>query len=673
MFGFFWHRIPFFRFLIPLVAGILLAFYHDFGIVYLVLFFLFFCAIILIQVYLKSIYQKSFLQGVLIFLAFFSIGFYSTYNQISKRSSAALIFHSNSNFVLKIMNLPSLKSNRIVCTAEVFTQESFSNGESSFSNAIVYFDDSLYHSVKHGFCYLVKPESLKNITAALNPGEFDYKEYLELKGVLKQVDFTKILPVQFYIEKPAFPYSYSVSSQIFIRELLQEYIPEQDIRAVALALLYGYDDEISKDLSNQYAVTGTLHVLAVSGMHVGLLFMVLDFFLIFMEKKNLTRIVKAIFILASIWFYSLLCGLSPSIIRAAVMISFFVISKVLNRRYNPVNTLSSAAFFMLVLNPALLFDAGFQLSFFAVLGLSLFYQSIYLWFEPKSWLSDQIWKLIAASVAAQLTTFPLSLYYFHQFPIIFPISNLLIIPLTTLAIYAGIILLVCSFFSSITYYIAYAFKAIISVSNYLAASISKLPFCALSGIYISQVNTIFIFLISFCLFAFIYHRKLWQLKAFFIFILIYLVFELQTDFKNINRSFCRIYAFRNQTCLLLTSGNNAFLFCDSSYVVKRKCLDLISQEHFSSIQFINTENHLINLNCNGVQITNHSYFLNQAYSNQSKYFISNGNHLFHSSQKTLKPCTILDLSDKDSLYYNELSDNSCVKRLLKSGAFEVSL
>jgi hypothetical protein len=107
--------------------------------------------------------------------------------------------------------------------------------------------------------------------------------------------------------------------------------------------------------------------------------------------------------------------------------------------------------------------------------------------------------------------------------------------------------------------------------------------------------------------------------------------------------------------------------------VKRKCLDLISQEHFSSIQFINTENHLINLNCNGVQITNHSYFLNQAYSNQSKYFISNGNHLFHSSQKTLKPCTILDLSDKDSLYYNELSDNSCVKRLLKSGAFEVSL
>lgn len=670
MFGYFWHRIPFFRFLIPLISGILAGFNTNYSPIYIVGFSAVILSLILVQVYLKSLHIKSFLNGLSIFFTFLFVGFLISQQFVSNQSKALNNFNSE-NYVLKIVGLPSLKPKKIKCIAEIYNPSDFQQQNASISQCLVLFDTLFYRTVKAGDCFYISKESLKYINPALNPGEFDYKNYLYLKGIYKQVDLTHHQVKSFFYLEPSFPENYSVLSQLFIRKTLQNYLPESEIRSIALALLYGYDDEISKELSNQYAVTGTLHVLAVSGMHVGLVFIFLDFLLAFLEKNKLLKLVKAILVLCFIWFYSLLCGLSPSILRAAVMISFFVVSKLLERVYNPVNTLSASAFFMLLFNPALLFDAGFQLSYFAVLGLSLFYQSIYLWYEPKSWLADQIWKLLAASTAAQITTFPLSLYYFHQFPILFPITNLLIIPLSTFAIYAGIALLAFSPFSIIAEYIALVLKQLILFSNSIASFLSKLPFCAIDEIYISITQSLLMFAISLFLLAFIYQKHLWQLNAFLYSILFLVLLTTISFVTNTNRSFVRVYAYRNQTCLLLVNKGSVTLFADSSFVAKNQTIKLIQPEFVEPISFVNTQNKAFSLVINDYIFFNHPfYFQSKNPKNKQIYFIKTSPKLNISD--TIN-CITLNLSVESDQKTKSQFDENRENLLLKSGAFEVLL
>lgn len=670
MFGYFWHRIPFFRFLIPLISGILAGFNINYSYVYSVVFFAIILSLILVQVYLKSLQIKSFLHGLSIFITFLFVGFLISQQFLANQSKSLSNFNSE-NYVLKIVGLPSIKPKKIKCIAEVYNPNDFQLQNASISQCLVLFDTLYSRTIKAGDCFFISKENLKDLNPALNPGEFDYKNYLYLKGIYKQVDLTHYQVKSFYCLEPSFPENYSVLSQLFIRKTLQNYLPESEIRSIALALLYGYDDEISKELSNQYAVTGTLHVLAVSGMHVGLVFIFLDFLFAFLEKNKLLKLVKAILVLCFIWFYSLLCGLSPSILRAAVMISFFVVSKLLERVYNPVNTLSASAFFMLLFNPALLFDAGFQLSYFAVLGLSLFYQSIYLWYAPKSWLADQIWKLLAASTAAQITTFPLSLYYFHQFPILFPITNLLIIPLSTFAIYAGIALLAFSPFSFLAEYIALVLRQLIVLSNSIASFLSKLPFCAIDEIYISITESVLLFAITLFLLAFIYQKHLWQLNAFLYSILFLVLLTTISFVTNTNRSFVRVYAYRNQTCLLLVNNGSLTLFADSSFITKNQTIKLIQPEFLEPISFVNTQNKAFSLVINDYIFSNHPfYFQNNNPKNKQVYFLKTSPKINISD--TIN-CITLNLSVENEQKMKKHFDENRENLLLKSGAFEVLL
>ncbi|MFY8020851.1 MAG: ComEC/Rec2 family competence protein, partial [Bacteroidia bacterium] len=585
MFGYFWHRIPFFRFLFPLLLGILCGFSCPIStrhFIFLIgVIFLFF----LLQVFLKSIRFRSLIQGFCVFLLFFELGLFrshlfSVQNNYQKHSLV------DEQLIIKINDLPALQSNRMKCIAEIFNTSDFLNNSPASGKCLVYFDSSFYFSIVPGLCYLIPSSKLQAIPSALNPGEFNYQKYLSLKGIFYQVDFTKSNPFSFYKSSNNFANNYAFQSQIFIRKTLYHYIPENEIRAVAMALLYGYDDEISKELSQQYAITGTLHVLAVSGMHVGLVFLFLETILVFLDKNQFLKLIKTCIILSCIWFYSLLCGLSPSILRAAVMISFFVVSKLLQRVYNPVNTLSASAFLLLMVQPELVYDAGFQLSYFAVLGLSLFYQPIYLWFEPKSWLSDQTWKLIAASTAAQITTFPLSLFYFHQFPILFLLSNLLIIPLSTIAIYCGIAALAVSSFPILANVLITCLKSIIGLCNYLAAVFASIPFFSLSGIYINGINCCLLFVLIFLILAFIYQKQFWQIQSALLLILLLLGLSIYNYFQVSSRSFIRVYAYAHQNCFVIVNNGNASLFADSSFVQKRNVLELLNQE-FNHTQLVN--------------------------------------------------------------------------------------
>lgn len=184
-----------------------------------------------------------------------------------------------------------------------------------------------------------------------------------------------------------------------------------------------------------------MHVLSVSGMHVGIVFFILSKMLWFMSRTKKLRILRAVIIISLIWFYALITGFSPSVCRAALMLSFYVLGKAVSRSSNSYNLVAISAVFLLLYNPYFLFDVGFQLSYLAVLGLIYFYPKIYNLLYVKNWFLDKVWGYLALSFAAQLATFPLGMYYFHQFPVYFLISNLFIVIPVIVIMYLGILFL----------------------------------------------------------------------------------------------------------------------------------------------------------------------------------------------------------------------------------------
>ncbi|MBL8002052.1 MAG: ComEC/Rec2 family competence protein [Flavobacteriales bacterium] len=208
-------------------------------------------------------------------------------------------------------------------------------------------------------------------------------------------------------------------------------------RGLVKALLLGIRDELDAEQKVAFARSGTIHVLAVSGMHVGLVYAVFMAMLGWWGRKPRTRLLRAAFILLVLWGYAGLTGWSPSVLRATVMFSFFVVAEVAERQAEPLNSLFGAALLLLLWDPLMLVQLSFQLSFLAVLGIILFYKPIQrLWYPPGRVL-HYFWSLAAVSIAAQLITTPLSLYLFKAFPVWFLPANLVIVGLVSICVYAG--------------------------------------------------------------------------------------------------------------------------------------------------------------------------------------------------------------------------------------------
>ena len=182
--------------------------------------------------------------------------------------------------------------------------------------------------------------------------------------------------------------------------------------AVAGALLLGYVDEVDNDLMRDYASTGVIHILSVSGMHVGVIFLVFERLLAFMEKRKNGVYIKAFLIIGLTWLYAFITGLSPPVMRAAAMLSLVVTGKAMKRHPGIFNNLAASVIFLLVLQPFMLADPGFQLSYVAVAGIVLFYKPISSLYLPDNRVLQKVWPIMAVSVAAQLVyTSPMSLLF----------------------------------------------------------------------------------------------------------------------------------------------------------------------------------------------------------------------------------------------------------------------
>jgi len=347
--------------------------------------------------------------------------------------------------------------------------------------------------------------------------------------------------------------------------------------AVSAALLLGCVDEIDQGLMRDYSATGAMHILSVSGMHVGVIFLVLDKLLGFLSRSKYGMVIKTILIILMIWFYAMITGLSPAVLRASVMISLVAAGKAMKRQPDILNILAASFIILLIREPPLIFNVGFQLSYIAVAGIVLLYKPVYDLYITSNFILDKVWSIVAVSLAAQLSTFPLSLYYFHQFPNYFMITNILVVPLSTLIIYIGVMLLILGSVPLMSVLLAKLLIALVWILNNSIHFIEGWPFAVTRGVHINLGLTICIYLLILAMVLFLFYKNKINLFIFFILSVILSAGVLYKKVQLLGSARMIIYGARNLPAVdFISGGASVFLYHP----------EVMNNDYFS-------ENHLI--------------------------------------------------------------------------------
>lgn len=330
--------------------------------------------------------------------------------------------------------------------------------------------DSLSNLLKVDDKIILKP-TFKKLIPPLNPHQFDYRSYLAIQGIHHQVFIEKH---QFFKKETqqSSLYGWSAKLRAEIQKSLANYNFKKDELAVINALLLGQRQDISKSLISDYQNAGAIHILAVSGLHVGVILLILSFVFKPLEKVRNGKVLKTVIIVLLLWVFAFIAGLSASVVRAVTMFSFVAFGMSFRRKNIVEFSFISSLFFLLLIKPMFLFDVGFQLSYLAVFGILWTQSKLYSIWKPKYRIIDFFWKLFTVSIAAQVGIFPLSIYYFQQFPGLFLASNLIIIPFLGAILIGGILVIVSSLCSLLPQIIADVYGAIISLMNSFVSWIS---------------------------------------------------------------------------------------------------------------------------------------------------------------------------------------------------------
>lgn len=289
------------------------------------------------------------------------------------------------------------------------------------------------------------------------------------RGFVQQFSIDSLSLKRFSILKKA------AESRIWVSALFQRQMHDSKEAAIAIALLVGEEIAIDDEINTAYAATGTLHVLSVSGMHVGLIFFLLSIICKPLLKWKHGKHIYYPLIMMLVWAYAFVAGAAPSIVRAAMMCMFFLTAKWIDRKNQGFGALGASLFIILLLNPFNLYEPGMQLSFFAVLGIIWLQRPIFRIWVPRNLILYKTWEMTSVSVAAQLLTLPVSLLNFGQFPNYFMLANLMVIPITTACIYSLIAQVLLSPFALVCDYVTTLNLWLLKVSNAIVMEMKDWP------------------------------------------------------------------------------------------------------------------------------------------------------------------------------------------------------
>ncbi|MBK7389729.1 MAG: ComEC/Rec2 family competence protein [Bacteroidetes bacterium] len=403
------------------------------------------------------------------------------------------------------------------------------------------------------------------VSGPSNPEAFDFREYLRNKGIHHQafIDKNDLVILKDVVQTNHFSLAYELRDKLL--QKIGSYI-DKDESGVAAALLLGYEGCLDPEQELSYSNAGVLHVLCVSGMHVALIYNLLAWLTGWMDKKKITRHFKYFLLLNLIWFYAMVTGFSPSVIRAAAMISFVIFGKWVDRNASVYNLLCGSCFLLFIFDPYLIRSTGFVLSFLAVCGIIFYHKLILPLWVPPNKVMFMVWELISVSLAAQLTTFPLSMFLFHQFPNYFLIANLIIIPLSTGVMYSGLLILVTDWIPFAGIIFGWATTKGISLLNLLVDRVASLPGALTTDIYISGFETLMIYVGMIVFTLWLTKKSLLWLQLSMVTTILFLGSKLSSNYESGSQLTFTVYQTPKRSLYALMNGHQSVILTDTTNI-----------------------------------------------------------------------------------------------------------
>lgn len=475
-------------------------------------------------------------------------------DHFSKTPAEYLLVHINSE--------PKVKGDVVRFTADVVQNINHNKPIPTSGTLLVAIKDELATNLFYGEELLI-PARYSEVEPPYNPGEFNYKKYLAGKNVYHQAF---LYPRQYRVVKggccnPVIAYALKTRQNLVSK--LKANMQDTTAIAVASTLILGYKADLSNDVLQAYSKTGTIHILSVSGGHVAIIYLLLARVLHFRRGRSRGKVIKALTIIGLIWAYALLTGFSPAVNRAALMISMVICGQTFLRYINVLNILAFSAFVLLLYDPFLLTDVGFQLSYLAVAGLVVFQPIVYGWFVFKNKVGNFLWNASSVSISAQAITFPLSAFYFHQVPVYFLLSNLLILLPIVIIMYTGLALALLPQIPYLSKLLGYVLENTILGMNKGLTYIEHAPYASIGKIWLSQPEHLLLYIIVVAAFYFLHTTKnKWVLKlAFactFLFCISISIKKLRAD-KTQTVTFLNL---RKHSGIVFKNGNNGVVITD---------------------------------------------------------------------------------------------------------------
>lgn len=403
---------------------------------------------------------------------------------------------------------------------------------------------------------------LNIISPPLNAGEFDFKAYMEAKEVRWQtsVDTGDVLLLSRFHAKGIWVKARQWRAQL--AERLNTGLISKSRQSVIKALVFGDKRGLDRALKEHYAGSGVMHILAVSGMHIGTFYALFAGLFGFLRRYGWGRIVFCLLLLLLLWSYSFFTGLSPSVQRACLMYSMMLVGKLLNEQRNVFNLLCGSVIVLLVASPPLLYNVGFLLSYLAVSGILIFYPLFYERWTSSNLLLDKVVQLLAVSVAAQLGTFPVSIYVFHQFPNYFLLSNLFVVPLALLIFYSTLLFLPLSGISVLGSILTRFIDAVVTVLNTVVRIIHQFPYAVTEQIWLSKAEVLLWYGGVLGLFWWLYYRKRLGLLWLGVMLAMLIVLHVEDNWSEKRQCSIHLYAFKGSSVYGFVKGRQEWLLCE---------------------------------------------------------------------------------------------------------------
>ena len=404
---------------------------------------------------------------------------------------------------------------------------------------------------------------------AYNPHEFDFKEYLGFKNIYHQ---HFLQPDSWSLLTPSHDRGflfYANHARKWSVASVKQFIRSPREQAIVIALVLGVTDGLDNDLRNAYAASGAMHVLAVSGLHVSIIYGILLFFFKPLTGSVGGRWVVGMLSLVLLWGYAFLTGLSPSVLRAVVMFSFMIVAKLIGRNPNIYNTLAASAFCLLIYDPFLIMSVGFQLSYLAVLGIVYIQRPLYNLWETKSSFADWAWQLSCVSIAAQSATFAWGLLYFHQFPVYFLVANLFIIPGSFVVLVAGILLVLVSPFDFIATWLGISLEWFVKILNEGIFLVERFPYSLISNVSISVFQCLLLVVSVLAGLWLLRTRTFQPLLLITLCIILFSSASWKQYHNDVKKSSLIVYRIKNQSAIEWLGEGHSFFLADSSLLTDR--------------------------------------------------------------------------------------------------------